>query len=454
MLQLQQVAFEYVCGLPLFERATLEISPGDRIGVVGPNGAGKSTLLRLAAGECEPSAGAIIRRSGAHVAYVAQDAPLRDFGPLSPGQRMRATLSRCLLSGADLILLDEPTNHLDSAARSWLEGQLTRSRAAVMVVSHDRAFLNRIATRILLVERGRVEIHEGNYDDFLERRASSDRAGRAAYEHARRQAEAERAAAEQRLRLSARVARAPQGVKSSRDFYRAKAAKVARTGRMLRERQERAPQTTKPWEEQAIPELSFRRVPRTSDYPVRLHGLTHAFGRRALFSGIDLDLARGARLALAGPNGSGKTTLLRILAGELAAAEGEVLLDPRVRPAYLAQEGENLPPALTPLELCLRECGDETEVRTMLACLKLPPAKITRPIASLSAGERTKAGLAMLLVSECNLLLLDEPTNHLEIEARDALQQALARYPGTLVMATHDEWLVERLAAQRIVLGG
>jgi len=287
--------------------------------------------------------------------------------------------------------------------------------------------------------------------DFINQRATRDRAAIAAYDQSRRQAEADREAAARREALANRVARPPAGTQKS-PFYRAKSARVARAARIIRERQSRGPSISKPWEEQSIPGLSFSRVTRTSEYPVRLRGVTHTFGHRPLIQNIDLDLPRGARLALSGPNGCGKTTLLRILARELTPTGGAVMLDSHVRPAYLAQEGENLTAAFTPLELCLQSRGDETEVRTMLACLKLPAAKITRPIASLSAGERTKAGLAMLLVSECNLLLLDEPTNHLEIEARDALQQALAGYPGTVVIATHDEWLVQHLSAQRLVM--
>lgn len=209
----------------------------------------------------------------------------------------------------------------------------------------------------------------------------------------------------------------------------------------------------KPWEEQGIPELDFSAVERGDEIAVRVEGMSKRFGERVLFQEMDLHITRGERWVLSGPNGSGKSTLLRMMAGTEQPDSGVVRVGGRVRAGYLAQEGENLTLGQTPLELCLGVCGDETRVRTMLACLKLRAEQILRPLATLSAGERTKAGMAMLLLSGANLLLLDEPTNHLEMEARAALEEALERYPGTVVLSTHDEWLAERIADHLLELG-
>jgi ATP-binding cassette subfamily F protein 3 len=241
-------------------------------------------------------------------------------------------------------------------------------------------------------------------------------------------------------------------VRTSRDFYARKAAKVARTARILLERKTMAETAPKPWEEAPTPELDFSAVARTGDVALRMERIGKQFGGRVLFDGFDLEVRRGERIVLSGPNGSGKTTLLRMMLGEVQPDMGEVRLDARARPAYLAQEGDNLPPGLTALELCLDACPDEARVRTMLGCLKMPAEKVTRAIATLSAGERTKAGLGLLLLGGANLLLLDEPTNHLEMEARAALASALARYPGTVVMATHDEWLAAETGARAVCL--
>jgi len=371
---------------------------------------------------------------------------------LSGGERVRAALARCLLSGADLLLLDEPTNHLDIACREWLEEYLAGGDRACVVVSHDRVFLDRVATCTLYLERGRLTAYAGNYEFFRRERALRERQAWEQYEVAQRRMIASERAAERRMRLSTRVAAAPEGIREGRDYYGRKAAKVARTARILRERRRLEEQVEKPWQEQPIPVLEFANVPRCPDVVLRAAGLAKAFGPAPLFEALSFHVRRGEGWAIVGPNGSGKTTLLRILAGLSQPDQGELHFGSRVRPGYYAQECEHLDGALSALQVCAA-VASETAARTLLGCLKLPAAHITRPLTTLSAGERAKAALALLLLSEVNLLLLDEPTNHLEIEAVEALVGALGQFPGAIVFASHDRFLIDSLAGHRISLG-
>jgi ATP-binding cassette, subfamily F, member 3 len=369
------------------------------------------------------------------------DLPL---GRLSGGQRTRAALARGLNSDAELLLLDEPTNHLDIAAREWLEDQLARRRGACVFVSHDRTLLRRLATRVLEIERGMVRIFEGGYDDYRARRALLERQAWENYDAQQRRRAAAQQAAERRSRLAVQVAAAPAGVKGSRDFYGRKAAKVARTGRILRERVTRESQAAKPWQEEPIPVLDFAHVRRSGDIALAVTGLSKSYGGKRLFENLTFYLSRGERLAIAGPNGSGKTTLLRILCGIEQPDAGQVQLGANVELGYAAQDSDNLPLDRTPLEVC----GSGTLARTLLGCLKVRPDRIADPLCNLSAGERAKVALVRLLVSGANLLLLDEPTNHLEIEAQEALEQTLAQFPGTIVIVSHDRSFLDALGPE------
>jgi ATP-binding cassette subfamily F protein 3 len=363
---------------------------------------------------------------------------------LSGGQRTRAALARGLNSDAELLLLDEPTNHLDIAAREWLEEQLARRRGACVFVSHDRTLLRRLATRVLEIERGVVRVFEGGYDDYRARRALLERQAWENYEGQQRRIAAAEQAAERRARLAVQVGTAPPGVKGARDFYGRKAAKVARTGRILRERVTHEAEVAKPWEEEPIPALDFGHVRRSGDIALAVTGLSKSYGDKRLFQGLTFYLARGERMAIAGPNGSGKTTLLRILCGLERSRSGQFQLGANVELGYAAQDSDNLPLDATPLEVC----GASTLARTLLGCLKLRPDRVAAPLRDLSAGERAKVALVRLLGSGANVLLLDEPTNHLEIEAQEALEQTLAQYPGTIVIVSHDRSFLDALGRE------
>ena len=442
LLNVSQLSFRYLSTVELFRDVSFAINPRDRVAVVGPNGAGKSTLLSILAGELEPSAGLIARRNGLQVTFVRQEADAPTGGhSLSGGQRTRLALHFGLHQNADLLLLDEPTNHLDIAAREWLEQQLARRRGASVVVSHDRTLLRRVATRVLEIDRGRVTMFEGGYDEYRSKRALLERQAWEDYQaFQRRKASAERAA-ERRSRLAVKVATPPAGIRSSQDFYGHKAAKVARTARLLRERVSHEPEVQKPWEEQGIPLLTFRGIPRSGDIALSVTGLAKSYDRKTLFHGLDFYVARGARVALIGSNGSGKTTLLRILLGVEKPDAGEVRLGSNIVAGHFAQDTEDLSPSATPIEIC----GSDTLPRTLLACLKVRPDRINRPVRELSAGERVKVALARLMVCGANLLLLDEPTNHLEVEAQEALEQALALFPGTVLVVSHDRSFLDGL---------
>jgi ATP-binding cassette subfamily F protein 3 len=369
-----------------------------------------------------------------------------EMGQLSSGQRSRAELARLLLSPADLLLVDEPTNHLDVEAREWLEGYLAVIESACLLISHDRVFLNRVTSRTFELRGGTLAAFGGSYDFYRGQRALAERQAWERYEAQQRRDAAARRAAEQRDRTARKVARAPQGVRHGHDFYLAKAARLQRTARILRERSTHEPRAVKPYVETAIPVLDFSDVRRSSDTVLRIEGLAKSFDRKPLFDGLFMSLGRGERCALVGPNGSGKTTLLRIVRGLERPDRGSVELGAGVRVGYFSQEGEHMDPALSPLAFCLGVNPNEEWVRTLLACLKIRADQVRQPVGSMSGGERAKVALAALLVGGANLLLLDEPTNHLDIETREALEGTLAQFPGAILFVSHDRRFVEELS--------
>ncbi len=361
----------------------------------------------------------------------------RPLGTFSGGWRMRALMARLLLSGADLLLLDEPTNHLDLDALAWLEGHLATSPAAVLVVSHDRVFLDRVARKVADLVRGRLRVTPGGYTAWLAaRRRERDAV-----------AKRDRQLAREEERLARFVARF--GAKAT------KAAQAKDKERLLaRVRAERASLATDP---AGIVRVRIPAPPRAPDPLLVLEGVAKRFGDRVVFSGVNLVLRPGDRLAVLGPNGAGKTTLLRLLAGDLLPDAGRRETARGVVVGRFAQHQlETMDPSRTVLEELARGAPGRRpeELRAALGALGLGADHVERRVGTLSGGERARLALARLFLHPAHLLLLDEPTNHLDLPLREALEEALAAWPGTLVVVSHDRAFLARLARETVVVEG
>jgi ATP-binding cassette subfamily F protein 3 len=359
------------------------------------------------------------------------DRPCEEF---SGGWQMRIALARLLLQQPSLLLLDEPTNHLDLDARNWLEDYLRDYPHAIVLVSHDRFFLDSTIERILEIRNRAIHFYKGTYEDFLRQREERLAQLYAAYEEQQRE-----------------IAR----IKAFADKFRYKATKAAQVQSRLKqlERMERIelPPETKPVR------IRFPEGPRTGRTVLQLEGVTAGYGAKTVFSDLNLLLERGDRVALVGPNGAGKSTLMKVLAGRLKLDTGSVTVGHNVVVSYYSQDQDELLSSE-------RTVWDEVfsvaphhvvpQLRTLLGCFLFSGDSIEKPVSVLSGGERSRLVLCKLLFSPANCLLLDEPTNHLDLRSKDVLMEALREYDGTLVFVSHDRYFLDGLATKVLEVGG
>jgi ABC transport system ATP-binding/permease protein len=476
LVNLEAVAKSYGVK-PLLDGVSLGVGAGDRIGVVGLNGGGKTTLLEVLGGiepadtgrvsrgrdlrqavvtqRTELADGATVRNAvldplgiteehewaadprarsildGLGITAFGLDAPVKD---MSGGERRRVALAAALVQELDLLILDEPTNHLDVEGVRWLAEHLLARGTALVVVTHDRWFLDTVCTRTWEVVGGKVEQYEGGYADWVFARAERARLAATLEEKRRNLANKE----------LAWLRRGPPA-RTSKPRYRIEAAEALISD------------VPPPRDSVELLAFAKRRLGRTV---LELEDVTLRVGDRTLVDRQTWLVGPGDRIGLVGVNGSGKTTLLRLLAGEIEPAAGKRVQGQTVRAAYLTQELHDLPPALRVLEAVEEVARRVTLGKQEMSASQLaerfgfPAARQWTPVGDLSGGERRRLQLARLLMAEPNVLLLDEPTNDLDIDTLQQLEDLLDSWPGTLVVVSHDRYLVERVCDTVVALLG
>ncbi|MDD4889228.1 MAG: ABC-F family ATP-binding cassette domain-containing protein [Phycisphaerae bacterium] len=499
----------------VLDNVGLVVHPGDRIGIVGPNGAGKSTLFGVILGRVVPSIGQVFTTRGLRVGHLPQevhatehvtlgehlrsafashdqlaaaihdvseqlstsdadeqeallnrlarlqseldavggyhyeskigevcaglsidDLPLdRPMTSLSGGQLSRAALARLLLTSPDLLLLDEPTNHLDLAATEWLENFLLSFSGAMMVISHDRYLLDKVAQKIVEVGGRGLRLYSTTFRDYVATRA---------VQRVQQQREFEK--------QQAFIAKERDFIARFRAGQRAKEARgrETRLERMIRDGELSARQVhdDKPFR------FEFNVEQPGGQMIVRCTDATKAYGERVLFTRLNLEVTRGQKVGIIGPNGVGKTTLLKMLLGQVEPDDGKVRLMENLDVGYLDQHLAVLDEKMTVLAAVVkaRPAMSETHARSLLAWFGFPGDAVAKEIGNLSGGEQTRLAMCTMVLSNHQVLLLDEPTNHLDMAAREALEEALLAYPGTIIVVSHDRYFLDRVTDHLLVM--
>jgi ATP-binding cassette subfamily F protein uup len=463
--------------LPMLHQASLRIEPRERVCVIGRNGTGKSTLLQIVSGSLAPQSGTVWHEPGLRIGRLAQDALVAadrrtvdvvaegiadttgdtwraeqqvamamsrlrvpadaTMATLSGGWRRRVLLARALVGEPDLLLLDEPTNHLDIDTMRWLEGFLADYAGTVLFVTHDRVFLQSLATRIVELDRGRLTSWPGDYATFLRRKEES-LAVEAAHD------------AKFDKRLAEEEAWLRQGIKARRT------RNEGRVRALLAMREVRAARRTQVGSVRLQTEIAER----SGQMVFEAEAVTKTFDGRPILSDFAVRVMRGDRVGLIGPNGSGKTTLLKVLLGDLPPDAGEVRRGANVQIAYYDQQREQLDPERTVWETVADgrdtvTVNDRTQhVHGYLRDFLFPPERALSPVQALSGGERNRLLLARLFARPFNVLVMDEPTNDLDIETLELLEERLATWPGTLLLVSHDRAFIDHVVTSTLVFEG
>ncbi len=443
LLSLKDVSLAFG-GPAVLEKVSLSIHKGLRAALTGRNGEGKSTLMKVIAGELEFDTGEIVRAPGLKVVYVSQAVPSdrpqdAAFNALSGGRRRKQILEDALLAKPDVLLLDEPTNHLDMETIDWLEGMLRRAREmAVLIVTHDRRFLKRVANKIFDLDRGELSGWECDYTTFLRRKADL-LADEAVYWERKSK------------KLAQEEAWIRRGVKARTT------RNEGRVAALLKLREEFAARRT----QSGTATLRLDTAAPGGVAVLKVKDLSFAYpGQAPLIENFTATILRGERIGILGQNGAGKTTLLKLLTGQLAPTAGTVTVGTHVQLAFFDQLRAEMKPELTVAE---NVAGDHDEVVvggvrkhvfSYLADFLFSSERARTPVKALSGGERARLMLAKLFLKPANLLIMDEPTNDLDIETLELLEEQLLSYTGTLLLVSHDREFLDHVVTSTLVLEG
>ena len=438
ILNVSMLSKAYV-GKTVLKDVSFHLEDKEKAAIVGINGSGKTTLLRCILGIEEADEGSIAFSKEKKMDYLAQqhadiETENEDYDTLSGGQKTRKRLEEILQEKPDLLILDEPTNHLDIGSIQWLEKILKRYDGAVLLVSHDRYFLDKIVTKVIDLERGKVRMYQGNYTAYAEKKRQLREAEWKAFQN-----------------QQAEIKHQEAVIEKLKQFNREKSIKRAESREKMLLKVERL---EKPEELENEMKLLFSPRESSGNDVLMAKELGKSYDGKRLFSHGTFSLQRGEHVALIGDNGSGKTTLLKILNGLVQADEGEFRLGSKVKIAYYDQEHAVLNMEKTLFEEIQDTYPDmnNTKVRNVLATFLFTGDDVYKRIQDLSGGEQGRVSLAKLMLSDANFLILDEPTNHLDIQGKEVLEEAIRNYEGTVLYVSHDRYFINKTATRIIEL--
>ena len=438
ILNVSMLSKAYV-GKTVLKDVSFHLEDKEKAAIVGVNGSGKTTLLRCILGIEEADEGSIAFSKEKKMEYLAQqhadiETENEDYDTLSGGQKTRKRLEEILQEKPDLLILDEPTNHLDIGSIQWLEKVLKRYDGAVLLVSHDRYFLDRIVTKVIDLERGKVRMYQGNYSAYAEKKRQLREAEWKAFQN-----------------QQAEIKHQEAVIEKLKQFNREKSIKRAESREKMLGKVERL---EKPEELENEMKLLFSPRESSGNDVLMAKELGKSYDGRRLFSHGTFSLQKGEHVALIGDNGTGKTTLLKILNGLVQADEGEFRLGSKVKIAYYDQEHAVLNMEKTLFDEIQDSYPDmnNTKVRNVLAAFLFTGDDVYKRIQDLSGGEQGRVSLAKLMLSDANFLILDEPTNHLDIQGKEVLEEAIRNYEGTVLYVSHDRYFINKTATRIIEL--